>query len=81
MPANGRRVVIAPDPEIPVEVLARSVRDIAEGMRKILDGRLNSNAIVLLVSEASGVGRKDVKAVLDATAALGERYLKKAKTP
>ena len=58
------------------EVLAQSIVDIAAGMKKLNASRLKSDAVVLLVHHASGVGRPAVRAVLDALTTLEQRYLK-----
>lgn len=67
-----------PEKEVPVEVLATSIVAIAEGFKKLRAGRLNDKALVLLLAQASGVGKREVENVVWALDNLGETYLKKA---
>jgi hypothetical protein len=66
-------------PPIPTEVLAAHIKHISDGVGKIRSGRLNEKALLLLVSHASGVAQRDVRAVLDSLADLERTYLKPVK--
>jgi hypothetical protein len=71
------KINVLPGDEPPTpEVLAQAIVDIAAGLKKLNASRLKSNAVVLLVHEASGVGKPAVRAVLDALATLEQTYLK-----
>lgn len=60
----------------PAEVIAGSIREISEGIRKLRAGRLNDKALLLLLSHASGIGQRQVERVLDALKTLDSTYLK-----
>lgn len=72
-------------PEVTTEVLAQSIREIAEGMRSLRRGRLNDKALVLLIHHAAKPATKygakpsqsDVRIVLDAIESLDAQYLRK----
>lgn len=77
---------------VPVEVLAESIKAIAEGFRKVKAGPLNERAVVLLVQHACpnvGTGyrskrpvtAKEVRAVLAGLESLEREYLKPKPTP
>ncbi len=70
-------VVQKPDDEVPTEIIASSIRDIAAGMKKINAGALNRHALVLLLRHSSGCSARDVSAVLDSMDRLALTYLKK----
>jgi hypothetical protein len=89
----AKKVIVKQDEAkpVPVEVLAASIKAIAEGTRKLLDGPLNEKALLLLIQHAapavggrysnSKVGITEIKAVLEGMASLETAYLKKpAKT-
>lgn len=65
--------------EIPTEILATSIVAIAAGMKKIREGRLNSKALVLLIHDASGVGKPDIRNVLDTLEKLEALYCRPGK--
>lgn len=72
-------VVKQPQPPadpIPVEILAQSIKDISEGFKRMDASRLSRKALVLLISEHSGVGRNQVTYVLNTLAELERIYLK-----
>ncbi len=62
-----------------VEILASSVKAIAEGVKKLRAGKLNDKAIVLLIENAMATprpGKKTIQRVLDAMGNLEATYLK-----
>lgn len=63
--------------DIPVEVIAQDIRKISEGARKALNSGLKVETIVLLLHDASGVGKPAIRAVLKALPILGARYCDK----
>lgn len=66
-----------PEAEVPVEILARSIKEIADGMKRIRTSALNDKALKLLISHSSGVSQRDVHNVLWALDSLSVTYLKK----
>lgn len=75
---------------VPVEVLAESIKAIAESVRKLRAGPLNEKALVLLIQHntrgagayGSGkVGTTEIRAVLDSMDSLEAAYLKKKTSP
>lgn len=65
-----------PEKPIPVEVLAQAIIDISAAMKKIDASRLRREAVVLLISEHSGVGKPAVRLVLNNLEALESIWLK-----
>lgn len=74
-----RKTKIVQDSEAPVaaEVLAKSIQQIGDAVRKLDAAQLNERAIVLLLSQASGVGKTETQNVLWALRNLETVYLKK----
>lgn len=71
-----------PNNEVPVEVLADAIVEVSRAARQLLASRLTKRAIVLLLHESSGVGKRDIQYVLDHAANLAAVYLKPLpKTP
>lgn len=63
-----------------VAAAAQGIIDMAEGMRKLLDGKLNKRAIVLLIVAAApqrSISQEQVEKVLTAIAELDKTFLKK----
>lgn len=63
------------------EQFAEEISKISDAVNKLLATRLKFDTIVLLVSHASKVGKRDVEAVLLAAANLEKNYLKPKVTP
>ena len=74
-------VTVKNDSETPaaIEVIAQSVIDVSEAMKKIRSGKLTDRALILLIQDTCGVNQSDIKRVLDACEVLGHRYTKAAK--
>jgi hypothetical protein len=62
--------------EIPIEIIAQSIKEIADGFQKIMAGKLNRRALVLLLKDASGQGAGAIEDVLAGLESLKRRYLK-----
>lgn len=60
--------------------LADAIKRIDKAFKDLDNSGLNRKAIVTLVSEYSGVGKRDINAVLDSLNALADTYLEKSKT-
>lgn len=65
--------VAPPEPE----PLADVIRKLSEGIDRLLKSGLNRNAVVVLLRDATGVGKRDIMEVLDALASLSKRYCQK----
>jgi hypothetical protein len=59
---------------VEAEILATAIRDLAAGVNKLFACGLNERAIVVLLNETSGVGRPDIRAVLNAMKNLQKDY-------
>lgn len=75
-------------PAVPTEVIADAIVAIAEGVRKLRQGRLNDTALFLLIQHTCGTsfGRnrssskipiKTIKAVFDGIDSLSAEYIRK----
>jgi hypothetical protein len=62
---------------VPTEIIAESIVEIAQGMKRFRAGRLNDRALVILLSAETGIGRGVIETVLKAMADLEEIYLNK----
>lgn len=77
-------VVVKEDPgeRVPTQVLATSIREIADGMKRIRAGDLNDDGLVLLIHHAMPQNRRvapeTIRLVLDSIEGLGRKYLRKA---
>lgn len=71
------KVMQSPDKQVPTEILAQSIVNLSEGMKKIQDSILTERAILVLLKDLTGLPQKDIKAVLDGLAGLEKTYLKK----
>lgn len=69
--------------EIPTEILAQSIVDLAAGIRKIMSGRLTEKALLLLIQNAcpGEVAMKDIKAVFAGLDELEKLYIKPKRAP
>lgn len=64
--------------EISAKVMADSIQAIAEAMKRINQTRLTRRALVVLIHDQSGVGKKDIELVLNNLDQLGKTWLKNA---
>lgn len=65
-----------PEEEIPVEVLATHIAKLAEVGKQLKESRLSQRAIVLLLNDATGIGKPAIAQILEAIPDLKRRYLK-----
>lgn len=85
-----KKVIVKQEPEkeVPTEVLANNIVQIAQGIRALRRGRLNDNALFLLIQHAAPSSRsrgsygrpislKEIKAVFAGIDALETEYLRK----
>ncbi len=68
------QVKLENDTEEPLSVIVSSLHKVANGFDQINDSGLSRRAIVLLLHDATRVGKKDIDAILDAAPLLVERY-------
>ena len=68
---------VTPDPsgKITAEVMAKSIKDISEGMKALTGGRLKERAIVILLHNSCCVNVTDILKVLTAIKDLEKEYL------
>lgn len=68
-----------PDEPVPTEVLADSIKEIAEGIRHLRTGRLNDRALILLIQDAAAgpLSKSDIRLVLDSIDSLEKTFLRK----
>lgn len=69
-------VMQQPQNEVPTEVLATSIKEISEGMKRLRSGRLNDRALLTLLQRSCGVSQSDIKSVMDGLESLSRDYLK-----
>lgn len=63
------------DPE-PLEVVAESIIQVADAFDKIKNGKLTQHAIVILISEITGVTRTDIRKILNCASDLRKHFIK-----
>lgn len=56
------------------EDLAVTIRRIADGMDRLIRSGLKKNAVVVLLKDATGVGKRDIELVLAGLAGLAKQY-------
>jgi hypothetical protein len=56
------------------EVLADAILKISVGVTSLIDSGLNRKAIVVLLRDATGLGKRDIEMVLDALKNLSRDY-------
>jgi hypothetical protein len=65
--------------EVPVELLAQSIRDISMAAKKMLNSGLNRRALIVLIQDSCvRIGQREICAVLDSLVDLETRYCTKA---
>ena len=75
--ADARRVhVVKSDPPESTEILAEAIVRIGEAAARLNASGLNRKAIVLMLHDATKVGKKDIETVLDALPRLRGWYCK-----
>ena len=66
------KAVIKPDEQAPIaaEIIAKAIIDISEAMKRFSTSGLKRNAIVVLIHDRSGIGKRDIEVVLNNLEAL-----------
>lgn len=74
---DARRVqVVKSDPPESTEILAEAIVRIGDAVAKLNGSGLNRKAIILLLQDATKVGKKDIETILDALPRLRGWYCK-----
>ncbi len=68
------KVIQDPDAPIPVSLLATHIRDVSESFRKAIGTGLTERGLVLLIHDASGVGKPQIRAILNSLPDLKRLY-------
>ena len=65
--SKATKIEIKQDPEAPVaaEILARSIVEIDTAMKRLSNSGLRRKAIVALIHDTSGIGKRDIEIVLN----------------
>lgn len=78
------KVIQDPENEITLEVMAKAITDISEGIKKLRSGRLNEKALLLLIQHSAPTkngsqryGLNEIKDILSGIELLKITYLKK----
>ena len=57
--------------------LAETIRKTSDGLEKLLASGLNRDAIIVLLHDQTGIGKRDVKRLLDALTVMADKYTRK----
>jgi len=74
-----KKIVVTQSPKLPPvseEIIAQSIKKIADGFEKIANSGLTRRAIFLLLADASGESRSTCQRVYEALGELKRLYLK-----
>ena len=71
-----RRLVVQKDPEVPESdtVLAKAIIKLSSEVGKILASGLNRRAVVVLLHDITGVGKPDIRKILEGMEQLKSDY-------
>lgn len=75
--SNKVAVVQDPDDTVPVQVLAKHIRDLSAAAGKLLSAGLKEETIVLLLHDHTKIGKPHIRAVLRGLPELANAYLSK----
>jgi hypothetical protein len=72
-------VKVVNDAEVPTEILASSIVEIAQGIRKLRSGKLNDRALFLLIQDACkvNIGLATIREVFDAIGDLERQFVRR----
>jgi hypothetical protein len=78
MPRNPATTADNNQPPLPpIEKIAQAISDLSEAARKMMSGRLNEKAIIILLQSMSGgVRRDDIRVILRNLQLMDREYLK-----
>lgn len=58
-----------------MEIVAKSIIDVADGFRKMLNSGVRRELIVLLLHDMTKVGKPDIRTILQAAPKIADTYL------
>lgn len=64
------------DPPESTEILAAAITRLGEGMRRLEESGINEKAIIVLLQDATGLSKRDIKTIIDAQRRLAGWYCK-----
>lgn len=71
------KLIVKPgDDPSPVELIEAAIVDLAAGMRALTNSRLKRETIVMLLHDASGVGKPAIRVILNNLDHLEDTFLK-----
>ncbi len=68
---------VPPTPEVPAEIIATAIAQIAEGMKALNNSRLSRRAVVVLIHDQSKISKRQIEIVLNNLTDLEADWLKK----
>lgn len=71
------KVIQNAEDEIPFKILAQDIRKLSDSFVKMEQSGLTTRAMILLIHDASGVGKPAIKAALEGMERLKYLYLRK----
>jgi len=60
-----KQFVVPTDTPVAAETIAEAIIGVSEGMKQLSNSGLKRRAIVALINETSGIGKKDIELVLN----------------
>lgn len=60
----------------PLEILAKAIIDLSDGLNKTLDSKLTKRAIVALLKDSTGLPKGEIETILNAISELKKAYTK-----
>lgn len=67
------------EPEVPAEIIAQSIKRIADSTRRMRGSGLTQRAILALLKDATGMNKSEIERVLTGLESLEKLYLTKPK--
>jgi hypothetical protein len=66
IPAKTKTITVKVDEENPqpMEILAQSIIELSDGVKKLLAGSLNRRALIILLNASSGVSKTEIHNIL-----------------
>lgn len=65
--------------EVPAEILAQSIVDIARGFNQLMQSRLTRYALVVLIHDKSKIAKRDIEIILNNLEQLEQTWFKPKK--
>lgn len=76
--AKVNQVILKKDEKAPepMEVIAASIIEVANGFKRLNECRLNKRVIILLIKDLTGLPMSDIEKVLNAAQQLEKQFIK-----